>query len=223
MFGQQRLVGGDEGFARPERRLGGGERDPLFAADQFHEKIDVRCLGQGHAIVEPGEAGEVDPPLLGPVGGRNAPDDDLSAGPARQRLGLPVEQFDDRRSDGAETGNADAQGRRHGCKAREPEEPMGRRKRPAASVFSARFSRSDQGADKMGAAWRPGAFNLATAPQWLKLRADRHIRKTPSGIRTHDLCRRRRSCKPQAWTYQIARAGGLRGDAPGRQAGRRGA
>jgi hypothetical protein len=48
----------------------------------------------------------------------------LPAGPARQRLGLPVEQFDDRGSHGAETGNTDAQGRRHGCKAREPEKPM---------------------------------------------------------------------------------------------------
>jgi hypothetical protein len=43
----------------------------------------------------------------------------LPAGPAPQRLGLPAEQRDNRGSNGAETGNADAQGRRHGCNARE--------------------------------------------------------------------------------------------------------
>jgi hypothetical protein len=48
----------------------------------------------------------------------------LPASPARQRLGLPVKQSDDRYSHGAETGNTDAQGRRHGCKARKPEKPL---------------------------------------------------------------------------------------------------
>jgi hypothetical protein len=43
----------------------------------------------------------------------------LPAGALPQRLGLPAKQRDDRGSNVAETGNADAQGRRHGCKARE--------------------------------------------------------------------------------------------------------
>ena len=119
VLGEQRLVCGDEGFARAERGFRRRKRGALLAPDQFDEKIDAGGPCQSHAIVEPGEAGEIDPPLLGLVAGRNSGNRDLPADPAPQRLGLPAEQRYNRGSNGAETGNADAQGRRHGCKARE--------------------------------------------------------------------------------------------------------
>ena len=119
VLGEQRLVCGDEGFARVERGFRRRKRGALLASDQFDEKIDAGGPCQSHAIIEPGEAGEIDPPLLLPLAGRDPGNRDLPAGPAPQRLGLPAEQRDNRGSNGAKTGNANAQGRRHGCNARE--------------------------------------------------------------------------------------------------------
>jgi hypothetical protein len=68
---------------------------------------------------------------------------DFPAGPARQRLSLSAKQGDDRGANGADTGNPDAQGRRHGGKAAKP--GGGRRQRVAAEGIFARFSRCDQG------------------------------------------------------------------------------
>jgi hypothetical protein len=67
VFGQKCLVGGNNRLARPKRCLGRSKRDTAFTADQFHEKIDVRGLGQSHTVVEPGVASKVDPPVLGPI------------------------------------------------------------------------------------------------------------------------------------------------------------
>ncbi len=119
VLGEERLVCGDEGFARAERGFRRRKRGAILAADQFDEKIDAGGPCQSHAIVEPGEAGEIDPPLFLPLAGRDSGYCDLPAGPAPQRLGLPAEQRYNSGSNGAETGNADAQGRRHGCNARE--------------------------------------------------------------------------------------------------------
>ena len=143
VLGEQRLVGGDEGFARAESGFRRRKRGALLAPDQFDEKIDAGRPCQSHAIVEPGEAGEIDPPLLLPLAGRDSGYRDLPAGPAPERLGLPAEQRYNRGSNGAKTGNSDAQGRRHGCNAREAggwetTKSGGRR------AF-ARFPRGDQG------------------------------------------------------------------------------
>ncbi len=119
VLGEQRLVCGDEGFARGERGFRRRKCGAVLAPDQFDEKIDAGGPCQSHAIVEPWEAGEIDSPLLLPSAGRDASYHDLPAGPAPQRLGLPAEQRYNRGSNGAETGNADAQRRRHGCTARE--------------------------------------------------------------------------------------------------------
>ena len=82
VLGEQRLIGRDKGFARAKRRFGCVERHALLAPDQFDEKIDARGPRQSHAIVEPGEAGEIDPAPFLPLAGRNSGNCDLPAGPA---------------------------------------------------------------------------------------------------------------------------------------------
>jgi hypothetical protein len=61
---------------------------------------------------------KADPAFLSPLAGRYASDRDRAACPPLQRLGLAVQKLDNGGSDGAETGNADAQGRRHEKSAR---------------------------------------------------------------------------------------------------------
>ena len=63
----------------PKRRLDGGERHPVLAADELDEKIDLARPGQGDRVVEPGEARDIDAALLALLPGGDAGDHDVAA------------------------------------------------------------------------------------------------------------------------------------------------
>ena len=115
---QQRLVGGDDRLASGERRLHRLAGRALGAAHQLDEEVDVRRTGQGHGIVEPGEARDINAPLAVALAGADGGDRDGAPGPGRKGGGLAVEEADDGSADVAETGYANAQGLGHGASGR---------------------------------------------------------------------------------------------------------
>ena len=82
-MGEQRLVGGDHGLARRERRLDRRFGGIAFAAHQLDEHIDAAGLREGLCTLEPGEAAQVMAAILGTIPGANAGDLDGAAGAAR--------------------------------------------------------------------------------------------------------------------------------------------
>ena len=113
VLGDQRLVGGDDGFAVAERRLDRSIGHAIRAADQFDEDIDVGRARQSHGIAEPVKAGEIEVARLVAALRRDRGDSDLTPRSRRQSGGLTVEKLDERGADSAKTGDAKAQGRRH--------------------------------------------------------------------------------------------------------------
>ena len=76
VLGEQRLVGGDDRFARAQRGLDAFARRALVAADQFDEQVDVFGTRQLEGVLEPFDAGEIEPGR-GRVAGGDAGDGDL--------------------------------------------------------------------------------------------------------------------------------------------------
>ena len=90
-----------------------------LAADQLDETLDLAARGERDGIVVPGDPAEVDAAILGGVAGTDGDHLDRTTGPLGERLVLAAEDAENRGSDGAETGDTDAQRRRHGNKLRQ--------------------------------------------------------------------------------------------------------
>ena len=71
MRGEQRLVGGDDGFAMRQRRLDAGPRRPFGAADQLDEQVDLGRGGERDRIGEKFAAGQIGVALLAGVARRD--------------------------------------------------------------------------------------------------------------------------------------------------------
>ncbi len=114
VFGDHRLVGGDDADAAPQRRLGRLESRPIGAADQFDEKVDVIGGRERGRIVEKRHAAEVDATVAGAVARGDRRHDDLAAGAAGKRRLSPLQQPHKACANDAEAGDSDAQRFRHG-------------------------------------------------------------------------------------------------------------
>jgi hypothetical protein len=100
-----------------QRRLDRRARRAFVAADQLDEQVDIGRFRQFDRIVEPSEAAQRDAAVLALVAGADAGDDDGAPRAPLKRLRLTLQQANDGGANGAEAGNADAQGsgRNHGA------------------------------------------------------------------------------------------------------------
>ena len=114
MRGEQRLIGGDDGFAMRQRRLDAGPRRPFGAADQLHEQIDLGRGGERDRIGEKFAAFQIGVAFLAGVARRDRRDDDFPPRARGERVRLAGEQSRDRRSNRSNPGDADAQTIGHG-------------------------------------------------------------------------------------------------------------
>ena len=114
VVGQHRLVGGHNVLACGDRGLGRGLGGAIAAAHQFDENIHIFALGQGHGIVFPGIIRNVHAPVLVTRPGGDGGDDHGATGAICQKVGLLPDDLDDAGANGAQSGDAKAQGCCHG-------------------------------------------------------------------------------------------------------------
>src|SRR5690606_4295329 len=79
VVGEQRLVGGDDVFARGDGGFDQLQRYAGLAADQLHDDVDVVAPGEIAGIVAPGDAREIDAAVATAVPRAGGGDDDGTA------------------------------------------------------------------------------------------------------------------------------------------------
>ena len=109
----QRLVGGDDVLAVIERGIDDLAGDPVGAADQFDDDVDLGIGGHRRRILVPAHRRQIDAAVAAAVARRHRGDDDRAAAAFGQELGLVLQQFEDAGPDRAETGDGNLQGRLH--------------------------------------------------------------------------------------------------------------
>jgi hypothetical protein len=108
VLGDQRLVGGDDRLADPQRHLDGDLGRPVRAADQFDEDVVVRRRGERHGIVEPRQIGDIHRPRPGARSGRHAGHHGVAS--RRREARAFAQQVEHASADVAEAGDANAPG-----------------------------------------------------------------------------------------------------------------
>ena len=111
---QQRLVGGDHGFFRRQRRRDRRVRGIPLAADQLHEHIDLAIGCQRDRVGNPAQLLVIDVALLAVRARADRHDLDRTTAARGECVALAFDQPGDGRSDRAQAGNTEFQRGRHG-------------------------------------------------------------------------------------------------------------
>src|SRR5215472_11311348 len=138
LVGHQRLVGCDHVLAVNDRGFDDLAGDPVSAADQLDDDIDLGIGGHRHRVLVPAHRRQISATITAAVTRRYRDDDEPAAGTLGQQLGLAIEQLQDAGADCAETSDSELQRRFHNddptavCKTQEPPPPA-----PPPSLCSA--------------------------------------------------------------------------------------
>jgi hypothetical protein len=109
----QRLVGGDDMLTVIERCVEHTPGDPIGAADQLNDDVDLGICRHRRCILVPADRGQVDTAITAAIACGNRCYDDPTAGALSEELGLTLQHLQGAGTDRTETGDGDLQRRFH--------------------------------------------------------------------------------------------------------------
>ena len=110
VMGKQRLVGGDDMFARGNGAFDQVQRDAGLAADQLEHDVDIVAHGKVAGIVAPGHARKVDAAVAPGIAGADGGHGNLAAGTGSDQIAVGLQQGNDAGADRTQACDAKTEG-----------------------------------------------------------------------------------------------------------------